>query len=293
MAVVPKKLVTLATNTLPASTQAALFTISAPIKVHEIYGVVTTVIQTQACNTKLTHYGTTGASVDLCATADITAAAVGSVFHITGTLANALQITTSSCGVGQATPLVLEPGDLKLDCAATNTGSVQWFMVYEPVNESASVNASTGQTLTSITSVDRYISGTAPKALAQTGQLSLFTVSGRIKLLNIIGEITTVVQTQANNTKLTSYGTVGAAVDMCGVLNISAAAAGGFFYITGTLANAMVKVVSSAGIGQAAPLIIEDGIIKLDCAANNTGKVKWHLLYEPLTSGASVTSFGI
>ena len=41
---------------------------------------------------------------------------------------------------------------------------------------------------------------------------------------------------------------------------------------------------------QAKGIIINTGTIDLDCAASNTGKVKWTVLYYPIDDGAYVTA---
>ena len=126
--------------------------------------------------------------------------------------------------------------------------------------------------------------------LPATTQEALFTVSGRIKVVSIIGEVTTVIQTQANDTKLIANPTVGADVDMCAVNDISADAVGTLYHITGTLADAMVATTSGVGVYQAAPLIVTAGTIDLDCAATNTGSVKWTLTYEKIDANSNVVA---
>jgi len=130
----------------------------------------------------------------------------------------------------------------------------------------------------------------ATAALPQTTAEALFTVTGRVKLIGILGTVTTVIQTQANNTKLIANPTVGADVDLCAVNDISADAVGTVYSITGTLANAMVATTSGAGVFQAAPLTIEAGTIDLSCAASNTGSVKWTAIYEALEPGAKLVA---
>lgn len=126
--------------------------------------------------------------------------------------------------------------------------------------------------------------------LPATTQSALFNVvGGRIRVTKIWGVVTTVIQTQANDTKLVANPTVGADVDMCAVLSITAAAVGSVFNITGTPADAMVKVVSGAGVDQAVDQIVEAGTIDLSCAATNTGKVEWFIEYEPLEDSSVVT----
>lgn len=134
-----------ATAALPQSTASALFTVSTGrILVTAIVGEVTTVIQTQANATKLTFDPTdTGATQDLCATLDITADAVGTLYSITGTPATALQDALNFVPSNKmlAQPIILKPGSVLLDCAASNTGSVKWTLAYWPIDTGASVVA--------------------------------------------------------------------------------------------------------------------------------------------------------
>lgn len=134
-----------ATATLPQSTAAALFTVSTGrVLVTSIIGEVTTVIQTQADATKLTFDPTdTGATQDLCATLDITADAVGTMYSIVGTPATALQDSLNFVPSNKmlAQPVILKPGSVLLDCAASNTGSVKWTLAYWPIDTGATVVA--------------------------------------------------------------------------------------------------------------------------------------------------------
>lgn len=117
----------------------------------------------------------------------------------------------------------------------------------------------------------------------------IFTVTGRIRLVQILGEVATTVQTQGNNTKLTATPTISGATDMCAVLDITGAAVGSVFSITGTLASAMVKTTAGASVQiQAQQLLILPGTIDLNCAATNTGTVKWLVKYQPIDTWASV-----
>lgn len=134
----------------------------------------------------------------------------------------------------------------------------------------------------------------ATAALPQTTTSTLFTIStGEVLLTSIFGEVTTVIQTQANNTKLTFDPTAtGASQDMCAVLDITADAVGTIYSITGTPATAMQDalnwVPSSKMLAQ--PILLKPGSILLDCAASNTGSVKWAATYIPLEAGASMAA---
>lgn len=130
----------------------------------------------------------------------------------------------------------------------------------------------------------------ATAALPQTTAHALFTVTGgRVLVTQIVGEVTTVIQTQANNAKLVANPTAtGSSVDMCAVLDITAKAVATLFGITGTASDAMVSGLAIKA--QVAPIIVQAGTIDLDCAASNTGSVRWTLRFFPLDDGASVSA---
>lgn len=126
---------------LPATATEAIFTITGgDVLITMLYGQVGTVIQTQACNTKLQANPTaTGSSVDICANLDITGKVAASFFSITGTFATALQNGLSV--VGMTTPIIVQEGTIDLVTAATNTGTVEWVLFYIPLTVGARVTA--------------------------------------------------------------------------------------------------------------------------------------------------------
>ena len=137
----------------------------------------------------------------------------------------------------------------------------------------------------------RAVDFTGTTTLPATATQNLFVVNGgRIILTGIVGEVTTVIQTQACNAKLISTPTTGTAVDLCGVLNISAKEVGCLFGITGTLATALVGANAGATNLLATPIIIPIGVIGLNTSATNTGAIKWRMTYVALDSAASVVS---
>ena len=149
-----------------------------------------------------------------------------------------------------------------------------------------------GDQIRSITLGTRVSRATA--ALPQTATSTLFTIStGQILLTSIFGEVTTVIQTQANNTKLTFDPTAaGASQDMCAVLDITADAVGTIYSITGTPATALQDALNFVPSNKmlAQPIVLKPGAILLDCAASNTGAVKWQCTYIPLENGATVAA---
>ncbi len=123
--------------TLPATTTVNLFTITGNVRIVSIVGIVTTVVQTQSCNTKLVLGAT-----DICANLDITAAAVGSRFTITGTFGNAMINTEVLVPLAkQATEIITGANLLKLTTGATNTGAVRWIVQYVPIDKGAKILA--------------------------------------------------------------------------------------------------------------------------------------------------------
>ncbi len=136
------------------------------------------------------------------------------------------------------------------------------------------------------TKVDR-----ATAALPQTTQAALFTITGgRILLTSIVGEVTTAIQNQANNTKLVANPTTGTDVDICAVLNVAADEVGCLYGITGLFSDALVGANAGAGVIPRNPVVLPVGTLDLNCAASNTGSVKWSLTYIALDNGASVAA---
>ncbi len=121
--------------------------------------------------------------------------------------------------------------------------------------------------------------------LAQTGNLTLFTVTGgRVLLTTIVGEVTTVIQAQADAVKLQSVSTVGSIVsDLCATVDVNAAAVGNLLGITGTAATAAVL---GSAVPQLNEMIMQPGVIRMNAAASNTGQMKWTVTWIPLDDAA-------
>ena len=150
-------------------------------------------------------------------------------------------------------------------------------------------NTMTGNALAGVVLGVRVDRATA--ALPQTAAAAIFTVTGgRVAIMGILGEVTTAIQNQANNTKLTANPTVGTSVDLCAVLSIANDEVGCLYGITGTVSDAMLGVNAGYAPLPARPLVVNVGTIDLDCAASNTGSVKWSIWYVQLDDGAVVTA---
>lgn len=131
----------------------------------------------------------------------------------------------------------------------------------------------------------------ATATLPATTAGALFNViGGKVAITGIIGEVTTVIQTQANNTKLTANPTTGSSVDLCTVLDTSADEVGCLYGVTGNVGDALVGANAGYTALPEQPLVIAEGTIDLDCAATNTGSVKWSIWYVALDDGAYIES---
>lgn len=127
----------------------------------------------------------------------------------------------------------------------------------------------------------------ATATLPQTTSAPIFYVrTGRVAITQIVGEVTGAIQNQANNTKLTGTPTVGSAVDICAVLSIIAKEIGTLFGISGLNTDAMIGINAGALPGQARPVVLPVGTLDLNCAASNTGSVKWTVFYYPIDDGS-------
>ncbi len=114
-------------------------------------------------------------------------------------------------------------------------------------------------------------------------------VGGRVAITQIIGEVTDDIQDQANATKLVATPTGGSASDICDVLDIDDDDEGTMYGITGDPTDNMVD---DEGVmpGQEVPVIVKAGAVQLECAASNTGEVKWTVFYVPIDDGAYIAA---
>ena len=130
----------------------------------------------------------------------------------------------------------------------------------------------------------------AALAITAISTKALFTITGRVQVRQIVGEVTTIIQAQANAGKLVfNPDGAGADTDLCATLELNGDAVGLHYGITGTIADAMIDGVQQVK-GQVAPLILEAGSIGLNTAASSTGAIKWTIWYVPLSDGAGIVA---
>jgi hypothetical protein len=120
-----------------------LFTVSAPVKVLEIIGVITTNIGASSTPVKLLVDPTEPATnTDLCALLDLASKAAGTVLTITGTFANAMVGNTNGVKAGQTTPFICPTGKIEYyNDDDAETGVIDWCIRYQPLTPGAVVTA--------------------------------------------------------------------------------------------------------------------------------------------------------
>lgn len=133
----------------------------------------------------------------------------------------------------------------------------------------------------------------ASATLPATTTQNLFTIAGgRVLVTHLIGEVTTIVQAQACNLKVSSDPTTGSTVDVASNLDINAFEAGAILVVEGD-ATALIGTAAGAGFApalNALPFVLPIGTVTITTSATNTGATKWKLWYLPLDDGASVVS---
>jgi hypothetical protein len=123
----------------------------------------------------------------------------------------------------------------------------------------------------------------------------LFTVAGKVLIVGIVGEVTTVMSGTVTSINLNHDPTIGSAADICAATVVTSDAAGTVYGYSGVITELLVST------GTAAPgtaytrlpgvaMVLTSGVIGQVGTAANTGVVKWTCIYVPLDDGASVVA---
>lgn len=131
----------------------------------------------------------------------------------------------------------------------------------------------------------------ATAALPATAQTAIYTIAGgRILLVGLVGEVTTIMGATVTTLKVTANPTTGLDVDLTSATAVTSREVGALFTLPLTLGGALT--VNNAGAGQlpAGAYVVPIGTIDLVTSATDTGSVKWSLLYAPLDDGATVVA---
>lgn len=127
-----------ATAALPATATGSIFTVTVGnVMITSILGVVTTSIQAQANAVKLVATPTTGSVNDLCGTVDVNGLAAGGQLSLTGLAGDAMVKSTGGGVSSLRNAIVVAPGAIGFNTAATNTGSIRWVVTYVPLEDGA------------------------------------------------------------------------------------------------------------------------------------------------------------
>lgn len=125
---------------------------------------------------------------------------------------------------------------------------------------------------------------------------TLFTVTGgRIHMVSILGEVTTVIGANAQTLKLSYLSSAAGAValDMCiASASIANAAVGTHFTLPSAVGSPLVTDIGVlSGVSEGLfNYYLPAGSVTLTSSATNTGSVKWDMLYVPLDSGVVVAA---
>lgn len=130
----------------------------------------------------------------------------------------------------------------------------------------------------------------ATAALPTVGSGTIFTVAGgRIFLLGLIGEVTTIIQAQATTLKAIFTPTTGTSGDLSATVDLNAKEVGALLGITGVPADAMVALACGAPMCTR-PNVLPAGNLRLTTGATSTGSVKWRCFWLPMDVGATVVA---
>jgi hypothetical protein len=133
------RMVEKASALLPQTAQTPYFRVTGRVLITQLVGEVTVVLGATATNLSLVANPTVGADVNLCAVVAIASDAVGTLYTITGTLADAMIATTSGAVVAQASSILVANGTIDLKTSANDTGQTKWTLHYIPLDLGSTV----------------------------------------------------------------------------------------------------------------------------------------------------------
>jgi hypothetical protein len=131
------------TAVLPATTQAAIFTIgTGRVIVTSLVGTFTVAGSATATTLQVAGNPASGTDVVLTTAVAVTSKEVGSTITMGATLGGALSVQNAGANaIPIGTGFILNPGTLDIITNATNTGSVKWDITYVPLDDGASITA--------------------------------------------------------------------------------------------------------------------------------------------------------
>lgn len=129
-----------ASATVPATTTQNIFTVGGGrVLVRALIGEVTTAIQNQACNLKVTLTPTTGTATDLAANVAIANDEAGTLYSVEGDETALLENSSGFISVAPSGGFACAPGVINIETSATNTGATKWDIYWLPLDKGAYV----------------------------------------------------------------------------------------------------------------------------------------------------------
>ncbi len=124
---------------------------------------------------------------------------------------------------------------------------------------------------------------------------TLFTFTGTVEILRVVGRVTTPIANAVTNCKLSVTPDALAAYDICANLNLQQFAAGTLLSITGTAANPMVGTTAVGSIapaqdGAVVATCVTSGTITVTYGAASAGVIAWEVIWRPLNATGRVVA---
>lgn len=150
--------------------------------------------------------------------------------------------------------------------------------------------------------IDQYIHVACPsRTIPATTTDQIFRVKGgRVKVRQLVGEVTTAIQNQLDNLKVSakkldnSSAAVGTAVDIAANVDMANRELGGLYFVEGDGTAGVLSNAGGAFIGpNSGEWIAPQGEIYVTTSATNTGAMKWDIWYLPLDPGAYVEAVSV
>jgi hypothetical protein len=138
------------------------------------------------------------------------------------------------------------------------------------------------------------VSNALHATLPQTAAQNIFTISGgRILLVALTGQVTTVIGATVTSLKVTNTPTTGTATDIATATAITSKEVGTLIGLPLTPGSALV-VGANAGAAVQVPghqgWLVQPGTISVTTSASTTGGISYDLVYVPYDTGAQVTA---
>jgi hypothetical protein len=143
--------------------------------------------------------------------------------------------------------------------------------------------------------VNRDFPRLAVKTPSNVATGNLFTITGTVRIIDIVGRVTTAIQNQACTLRLGVVADALSEVFLCAASgSVASFAVGSMFSITGTAATGMSGTTSVGVIlAQASPWVVTtttSGSIHLTTSATNTGVIQWMVSWTPISQDGNIVA---